>query len=104
MVARPIVADSTNDDRAQPADIILQNFESFTVAIAGNDNTTILHELREIGRFAARSRACVENFFSWLRIEKLTRDCCAGILNVAMARIKSSRWQSAKFYKIWGTG
>src|SRR5512132_4110313 len=101
MIARPIVADSTNDGRAQPADVIFQNLESLTVAVTGNDNSPVLHELREIGRFAAWSRTRVENFFSWLRIEKLTRDCCAGILNVAMARIESSHWQSVEFYKIW---
>src|SRR5215204_1099652 len=101
MIARPIVADSTNDGRAEPADIILQNLNSFTVSVTGNDNSLVLHELREICRFAARCRARVEDFFSWLRIEKLTRDCCAGILNVAITRIESSRWQSIEFYKIW---
>ena len=101
MIARPIVADSTNDGRAQPANIIFQNLESFTVAVAGDDDSPVLHELREIGCFAARSRTRVEDSFSWLRIEKLTRDCCAGVLNVAMARIESGRWQSVEFYKIW---
>ena len=101
MIARPIVANSANDGRAQPTNIIFQNLESFTVAVAGNDGSAVLHELREIGRFAARRRARVEDSFSWLRIEKLTRDCCAGILNVAMARIESGRWQSIEFYKIW---
>ena len=101
MIARPIVADSTNDGRAQPTNIIFQNLESFTVAVAGDDNTLVLHELREIGRFAARCRTRVEDSFSWLRIEKLTRDCCAGILNVALARIESGRWKSVEFYKIW---
>ena len=101
MIARPIVADSTNDGRAQPTNIIFQNLESFTVAVAGNDDSPVLHELREISRFAARCRTRVEDSFSWLRIEKLTRDCCAGILNVAMARIESGRWQSIEFYKIW---
>src|SRR6476661_1855569 len=100
MIARPIVADSTNDGRAQPTNIIFQNLESFTVAVAGNDNSQVLHELRKISRFAAGCRARVEDSFSWLRIEKLTRDCCTGILNVAMTRIESSRWQSIKFYKI----
>src|SRR5512133_3369208 len=101
MIARPIVADSTNDGRAQPADIIFQNLESFTIAVAGNDDSPVLHELREIGRFAARCRTRVEDFFSWLRSKKLTRDCCAGILNVAMTRIESGRWQRVEFYKIW---
>src|SRR6478752_5247027 len=101
MIARPIVADSANDGCAQPADIFLQNLKSFTVAIAGNDDSPVLHELREIGRFAARRRASVEDSFSWLRIEKLTRDCCAGVLNVAMTRIESGHWQSIEFYKIW---
>src|SRR5262245_44992342 len=100
MTARPIVADGTNDDRAQPADIIFQNFEAFTVTIAGNDNTPVMHEPREIRCFAARRRARVQDSFSWLWIEKLTRDCCAGILNVAMTRIESGRWQSVEFYKI----
>ena len=101
MIARPIVANSTNDGRAQPVDIIFQNLESFTVAVASNDNSPVLHELREIGRFAAGCRTRVEDSFSWLRIEKLTRDCCAGVLNVAMTRIESGRWQSVEFYKIW---
>src|SRR5678815_1412422 len=101
MIARPIVADSTNDGRAQPADIIFQNLESFTVAVTGNNNSPVLHELRQIGRFAAGCRTRVEDSFSWLRIEKLARDCCAGILNVAMTRVESSRWQSVEFYKIW---
>src|SRR6476646_1972372 len=100
MIARPIVADSTNDGRAQPTNIIFQNLESFTVAVASNDNSPVLHELRKISRFAAGCRARVEDSFSWLRIEKLTRDCCAGILNVALARIESRRWQSVEFYKI----
>src|SRR6476659_986062 len=100
MIARPIVADSTNDGRAQPTNIIFQNLESFTVVVAGNDNSPVLHELRKISRFAAGCRARVEDSFSWLRIEKLTRDCCNGILNVAMTRIESSRWQSIEFYKI----
>src|SRR5215211_2045437 len=100
MIARPIVADSTNDGRAQPADIIFQNLESLTVAFTGNDNSVIVHELREIGRFAARCRTRVEDSFSWLRIEKLTRDYCAGVVNVAMTRIESGRWQSVESYKI----
>src|SRR5215216_830215 len=100
MIARPIVAGSTNDGHAEPAHIIFQNLESFTVAVAGDDNPPVLHELREIGRFASRCRACVEDFFSWFRTEKLTRDCCAGILNVTMTRIESGRWQSIEFYKI----
>src|SRR5215831_1644038 len=95
------MTDSTNHGGAEPADIIFQNLKSFTVAVAGNDNTSILHELCEIGRFAARGRARVEDFFSWFRIEKLTRDCCAGVLNVAMTRIESGRCQSVEFYKIW---
>jgi len=77
------VADSVNNGRAHPADIIFQNLESFTVTVAGDDNTPVLHELREMGRFAAWRRARVENSFSWFRIEKLTRDCCAGIPNVS---------------------
>src|SRR5262245_17985492 len=101
MIARPIVGDNANNGRAQPADVIFQNFESFTVAVAGDDNTLVLHELREIARFAARCRARVEDLFSWFGIEKLTRDCCAGILNVAMTRIETGRWQSVEFYKIW---
>jgi hypothetical protein len=101
MIACPIVADSMNNGRAQPADIIFQNLESFTVAIAGNDDTLVLHELREIGRFAARCRTRVEDSFSWLWIEKLTRDRGAGVLNVAMTRIESGRWQGVEFYKIW---
>src|SRR6476620_534614 len=101
MIARPIVAHSTNDGRAQPTNIIFQNLESFIVAVAGNDNSLVLHELREIGRFAARCRTRVEDSFSWLRLEKLTRDCCAGILNVAMTRIESGLWQSVESYKIW---
>ncbi len=101
MIARPIVADSTNDGRAEPANIIFQNLESFMVAVTGNDQSPVLHELREIGCFTAWCRTRVEDFFSWLRIEKLTRDCCTGILNVAMARIESGRWQSIEFYKIW---
>jgi hypothetical protein len=92
MIARPIVADSTNNGRAQPADIIFQNLESFMVAVAGNDSSPVLHELREIGCFAARCRARIEDLFSWFRIEKLTRDCCAGVLNVAATRIESGRW------------
>src|SRR6266480_5262672 len=98
MIARPIVADSTNDSRAQPADIIFQNLESLTVAVASNDNSPVLHELREIGRFAARCRTRVEDFFSWLRIEKLTRDCCPGVLNIATTRIESGLRQSVEFY------
>src|SRR6266850_664702 len=101
MIARPIVADSTNNGRAQPADIIFQNLESLRVAVAGDDNTLVLQELREIGRFAARCRTRVEDFFSWLRIEKLTGDCCAGVLNVAMTRIESGLWQRGEFHKIW---
>src|SRR4029077_29146 len=101
MIARPIVTDSTNDGRAQPADIIFQNLESFTVAVASNDNSPVLHELREIGRFATRCCTRVEDSFSRLRIEKLTRDCCTGILNVAMTRIESGRRQSVEFYEIW---
>src|SRR5882757_3256839 len=100
MIARPIVAHSTNDGRAQPADIVFENLESFTVAVASNDNSPVLHELCEIGRFAARCRTRVEDSFSWLRIEKLTRDCRAGVLNVAMTGIESGRWQSVEFYKI----
>src|SRR5258707_14588885 len=100
MIARPIVAYSTNDGRAQPADIIFENLESFTVAIAGDDRTPVFHELREIGRFAARCRTRVQDSFVWFRIEKLTRDCCAGVLNVAMTRIESGLWQSVEFYKI----
>ena len=101
MIARPIVTISMNDVRAEPPDIIFQSLESFTVTVAGDDNTPVLHELREMGRFAARRRARVENLFSWFRIEKLTCDCCAGILNVAMTRIESRGWQSLEFYKIW---
>src|SRR4029077_13922803 len=101
MIAHPIVADSANDARSQPINITFQNLESFTVAVAGNDGSLVLHELGEIGRFAAGRRARVEDSFSRLRIEKLTRDCCTGILNVAMARIESGRWQSIEFYKIW---
>src|SRR6478735_11026141 len=100
MIARPIVAHSTNDTRSQPINITFQNLESFTVAVAGNNDSPVLHELREISRFAARRRACVEDSFSWLRIKKLTRDCCAGILDVAVARIESGRWQSVEFHKI----
>ena len=74
--------------------------KSFTVAVAGDDNTPVLHELREIARFAARCRTRVQDFFTWLRIEKLTGDCCAGVLNVAMTRIESGRWQSVELYKI----
>src|SRR5215510_3148956 len=99
MKARPIVANSTNDGRIQPADIIFQNLESFTIAVAGDDNTTVFHELRQISCFAAWCSTSVEDSFSWLRIEKLTRDCCAGILNVVEARIESGRWQGVKFYK-----
>jgi hypothetical protein len=92
---------NANDGRAQPADIIFQNLESFAVAVAGNDGSAVLHELRDVGCFAARRSARVENSFPWLRIEKLAGDCCAGVLNVAMARIESGRWQSVEFYKIW---
>src|SRR5215208_3941481 len=101
MIARPIVADSTNDGRAQPANIIFQNLESFAVAVTGNDNTPVLHELCEISRFAARRGARVEDFFSWFGIEKLTRDRCAGILNVAITGIESRGWQSVELHKIW---
>src|SRR5436190_24114921 len=100
MLARPIVADSPNDARSQATNIIFENFESLMVAVTGNDDSSVLHELREITRFAARRRTSVKDSFSWLRIEKLTRDCCAGILDVAMARIESGRWQSVEFYKI----
>src|SRR4029078_6015965 len=100
MIASPIVADSPNGGHAQPTDIIFQNLESFPVAVAGDDNTSVLHELREIGRFAARCCTRIEDFFSWLRIEKQTRDCRAGVLNVAMTRIESVRWQTVEFYKI----
>jgi hypothetical protein len=101
MIARPIVPDGTNDGRAQPADIIFQNLESFTVAVAGNDDSPVLHKLRQIGRLAAGRRARVEDSFSWLRIEELTRNYCAGVLNVAMTRIESRHWQIVEFYKIW---
>src|SRR6185312_17511523 len=101
MIARPIVADSTNDGRAQAADIIFQNLEAFTVAVAADDNTLVFHELRDICRFAARRGASVEDSFSWLRIKKLARDCCAGILHVVMARIESGHWQSVEFNKTW---
>src|SRR5258705_152554 len=101
MIARPIVADSTNDGRAQPADIIFQNLESFTVAVASNDNSPVLHELREIRRFAARCRTRAEDSFSWLRIEKLTGDCCAGVLIVAMTRTEGGLCNAFEIYKIW---
>src|SRR6187200_1092571 len=100
MIARPIVAHSTNDARSQPINITFQNLESFTVAVAGNNDSPVLHELREISRFAARRRARVEDSFSWLGIEKVACDCRAGILNIALARIESRRWQSVEFYKI----
>src|SRR5436190_2516624 len=101
MIACPILADSANNGRAEVADITFQNFKSIAVAVAGNDGTPVLHELREMGRFAARCRASVEDLFSWLRIKKLTRDCCAGILNVAITTIESGRGQSLEFDKIW---
>src|SRR3954470_8504855 len=101
MFAGPIEADSPNNAGSQPTNIIFQNSESLMVAVTGNDESPILHELREISRFAAWRRTRVEDSLSWLRIEKLTRDCCAGILNVAMARIESGRWQSVEFHKIW---
>src|SRR5205823_6871840 len=101
MIACPILADSAIDRRAEAADITFQNFKSIAVPVAGNDHTPILHELREIGRFAARCRARVENLFSWFRIKKPTRDCCAGILNVAITTIESGGGQSLEFYKIW---
>ena len=34
------------DGRAQPINIIFQNLESFTVAVASNDDSPVLHELR----------------------------------------------------------
>ena len=100
MISRPIVPDSTNDGRAEPADIIFENLEPVTITVARDDNTAVLHELRQIGCFAAWCGTRVENLFSWLWIEKLTRDCCAGILDVAMARIESGRWQTVEFHKI----
>src|SRR5512141_1407705 len=99
MIARPIVADSTNDGRAQPADIIFQNLESLTVAVASNDNSPVLHELREISRFAARGRTRVQDSFSWLRIEKLTGDCCAAVTKLARTKIESVVCQSVRIYK-----
>ena len=91
MIARPIVADGANNGRAEAADIAFQHLESFTVAVGGDDDTPILHELREIGRFAARCCARIKDSFSWFRIEKLARDRCAGVLNIAMTRIESRR-------------
>src|SRR4030095_4456986 len=102
MFARPIVADGANNGRAEPTDSPFYDFEAFTVAVAGDDHTPVLHELCQIGRFTARCRARVEDFFSWFRIEKLTGDCCARILNVAITRIESGGWQSVEFYKIEG--
>ena len=89
MIARPIVADRTNDGRAQPADVIFKNLEPFMVAVARDDDTPILHELRQTGCLAAWCGTRVENLFSWLWIEKLTRNCCAGVLDVALTRIES---------------
>ena len=100
MITRPIVADRTNDGCAQPINITLENFESLTVAVAGNDDSSVLHELREISRFAARRCAGVEDCLSRLRVEKLTGNCCTGIMNVAMTRVESGCWQTIEFYKI----
>src|ERR1700758_5157708 len=104
MIARPILADSTNNGRAQPGDVIFQNLESIMVAVTSDDYTSVLHELRQISCFAAWCSTRVENFFSWLWIEKLTRDRCAGVLDVALTRIESGHGQSIEFYKIWVAG
>src|SRR5436190_7586642 len=100
MIVRPIVADTPNNCRAQATDITFQNLQSFAVAIASNDDSPVLHKLREVSRFAARRRTRIKDCFSSLRIEKLTGDCCTGILNVAMTDIESGRWQSIEFHEI----
>src|SRR3954471_24206246 len=100
MIPGPIVADSTNDGRAQATKIMFENFESFTIAIAGNDSPSILHELGEVSRFTAWCRARVEDSFFSLRIQQVAADCCTRILNVAVARSERGGWRSIEFYKI----
>src|SRR5215471_683592 len=100
MIARPIVTDRMNHCRAEPGDIVLEDLKSFRIALAGDDLSPVLHQLSQVARFAAWRCACVENFFSWSRIQKLAGDNCAGILNVAMTRSESRCRQSVELYKI----
>jgi len=69
LIEHPIVSDNANDGGAQPADIIFQDLESLAIAVTCNDDSLVLHELSEIGCFAAWRRAGVEDFFSWAWIE-----------------------------------
>src|SRR5262249_8467540 len=100
MIARPILTDRMDHCRAEPGDIVLEDLKSCRAALAGDDLSSVLHQLSQVARFAAWCRARVENFFSWFRIHKLAGDHCAGILNVAMTRSESRRRQSVELYKI----
>ena len=66
----------------------------------GYNDAPVLHELREVGCFAARSRTGIEDFFSRIGIEKPTGNCCAGILNVAMTTPERCCGQSVELYEI----
>ena len=94
------MTDRTDNARAQPYHIIFQDLKSIRIAVAGDDGSTVLHELSQVARFAARCGACIQNFLFRFRIQKLAGKRCAGVLDVAMTRSESSRWQDIKLYKI----
>ena len=80
------------------ADIVFQTLESFTVAVAGDDNTPVLHELCAVSPSARNMPRILSPRF---RIEKLTGDCSYwDPERRRITGIESGDWQTVEFYKI----
>ena len=92
--------DSADNRRAEPRNVMVNNLKSLSVAVAGDDRSPVLHQLSHVSRFTAWRSACIENFLSWLWIQKLTGNHGARVLNVAMTRLESGCWQTVQLHKI----
>jgi hypothetical protein len=96
----PIVMDSVDNGRAEPGNIILNDLKSLSIAIAGDNRSSVPHELSHVSRFPTWRSARIENFLSRLWIQKLTGNHSAGVLNVATTRRESGRRQPVQLHKI----
>src|SRR5947207_15033657 len=98
--ACPVVTESADDLDAEPRHILFQDLEALRVAIACDDCSPVFHQLRNVTCFPTRSGACIENLFSRFRIQNLTGNRGAWILNVAVASTDSGCRYDVKFNEL----
>ena len=101
---QPIVLASARDRETQALNIFLRGLNPFLIAIAGQDEALVLHQLRQMRRLAAGCCACVQDLFAWLGIEQATSDDRAWILNVTMSALEGYRRQLSANEKIFLSG